>query len=93
MFSLGSLRIMVGILRWFGHAALKTEDVCVSKSRYLAVNGCRNRSRKTWFERVEEDMRKLQLKREDAQNRAGRRSGIFGNRLTRASPEKTLKQC
>jgi len=48
--------------------------------------GCAGRCSKTWRECVEEDMRRFLLK-EDAQDRAGWRSGILGDRLTRASAE------
>ena len=53
----------------------------------------RGRSRKTWKECVVDDMRKMNLKREDAQDRGLWRSGILGNRPTRASAEtRTLKR-
>ena len=53
----------------------------------------RGRGRKTWMQCVEKDMRKLNLRREDAQDREVWRGGIMGNRLTRASAEKrTLKR-
>ena len=38
----------------------------------------RGRGRKTWHECVVEDMRKLKLQKEDAQNRVTWRRGIYG---------------
>ena len=73
----------------------KNADDWVSKCRDLVVIGDRGRGRgrKTWMQCVEEDMRKLNVKREDAQNRDVWRRGIMGNRPTRASAEKrTLKR-
>ena len=53
----------------------------------------RGTGRKTWKECVADDMRKLKLKQEDAQDRAFWASGILENRPTRASAEKrTLKR-
>ena len=69
-----------GRLRWFGHIERKSQDDWVSKCRDLAVDGVRGRGRgrKTWNGCVEEDMRKLGLKRVDAQDRTVWRSAILG---------------
>src|SRR6266446_4178714 len=79
-----------GRLRWFGHLERKNDDEWVKKCRNLKVEGekCRGRGKKTWDDSLTEDMRKLCLRREDAQNRGVWRSVISGNRLTRASTEK-----
>jgi len=42
---------------------------------------------RTWRECVQEDTRRLLLKREDAQDRVGWRSDVLGDRLTRASAD------
>ena len=90
-----SSRVRQGRLRWFGHVERKDADDWVSACRKLEVTGERGRGigRKTWKECVADDMRKLMLKQEDAQDRALWRNGILGNRPTRASADKrTLKR-
>jgi hypothetical protein len=49
--------------------------------------GGRGRGRKTWRECVEEDMKALGLRAEDAQERLRWRKAIWGDHLTRASME------
>ena len=58
-------------LRWFGHVKRKSDDDWVSKCRRLIVEGQRgrDRGRKTWMECVVEDMERLKLRKEDAQDR------------------------
>jgi hypothetical protein len=82
-------RVRQGRLRWFGHVERKSTGDWVSKCREVVVVGARGRGRgrKTWMECVEEDMRRLQLRREDAMDREVWRWGIMGNRPTRASVE------
>jgi hypothetical protein len=90
-----SERVGRGRLRWFGHVERKSADDWVSKCRVMSVAGARRRGRgrKTWMECVEEDMRRLHLKREDTLDRVVWRSGVLGNRPTRASAEaRTLKR-
>ena len=90
-----SERVHQGRLRWFGHVERKDEGDWVSACRDLSVAGAKGkgRGRKTWKECVADDMRKMKLKREDAQDRGLWRSGILGNRPTRASAEtRTLKR-
>jgi len=50
---------------------------------------CRGRSRKTWMQCVEEDIRLVKLCGDDEQERVDWRIWIRGNRLTRAG---TVKQ-
>ena len=59
----------------------------------MIVVGERGRGRETWKEcDVWHDMRKMELRREDAQDRDVWRSGILGNHPTRASAKtRTLK--
>ena len=87
-----SVVVRRGRLRWFGHVERKQPDDWVSACRHIvveSVNGRgRGRPRKTWRECVEEDMSKLKLCVKDTQDRAVWRSGILGNRLTRAVARK-----
>ena len=70
-------------------------DDWVSKCREMSVVGVRRRGRgrKTWMECVEEDMRRLHLRSEDALDRGVWRNGILGTSPTRACAEiRTLKR-
>ena len=69
-----------GRLRWFGHVERKSKDDWVSACRELEVDGRlgKGRPRKTWMECVVDDMRKVGLKREDAQFRSTWKAGIMG---------------
>ena len=82
-------KVRQGRLRWFGHVERKGKDDWVSACRDMIVEGerGRGRGRKTWKECVMDDMRKMGLRKEDAQDRKVWRSGILGNRPTRASAE------
>src|SRR5207248_9982261 len=82
-------RVRRGRPRWFGHVECKSMQDWVSRSRELSVEGVRGRGRgrKSWMECVEDDMSRLHLKREDALDHKSWRSGILGNRLTRAYAE------
>src|SRR5206468_12515242 len=61
-----------GRLRWFGHVERKEAEDWVSKCRNLEVVGGikKSRGKKTWIECVTTDMKKIGLKKEDAQNRS-----------------------
>src|SRR5664279_5384871 len=88
-------KVRQGRLRWFGYVERKDTYDWVSACRNIEVEGKRGRGRgrKTWKECVTNDMKKLKLKKEDAQDRAVWRGGILGNRSTRASADKrTLNQ-
>ena len=63
-------------LRWFGHVERMRAGNWVSQCREIKVEGLRGRgrSRKTWNECVVDDMRKIGVTREDAQDRAVWRS-------------------
>ena len=61
-----------GRLRWYGHVERKNADDWVSKFRKLEVVGGirKGRGKKTWIECVTTDMKKIGLRKEDAQNRS-----------------------
>ena len=82
-------RVSEGRLKWFGHVERKSEGGWVSTCRDMTVVGGRGkvRGRKTRKECVMDDLRKMKLRREDAQNRDVWRSYMLGNRSTRASAE------
>ena len=67
-------------LRWFGHLERMSADNWVSACREIKVEGSRGRGRgrKMWKECVVDDMKKLGLSRESAQDRAGWRRAIAG---------------
>jgi len=79
-----------GRLLWFGHVERKSRDDWVKMCRDLGVEGARRkgRGRKTWQECVNEDMKRIGLRRCDAQDRTMWRNGIFGKRPTSASAER-----
>ena len=85
-----SVVVRRGRMRWFGHVERMDAENWVSACRLMKVDGSkgRGRGRKTWQECVNDDMRKLKLVREDAQDRAGWRRAVVGNRLTCASTDK-----
>jgi len=90
-----SKRVRQNRLRWFGHVERKDEDDWISACRDLSVAGEKRRGRRrtTWKECVADDMRKMELRREDAQDRVLWKNSILGNRPTRASAEtRTLKR-
>lgn len=67
-------------LRWFGHVERMSAANWVSACREIEVAGCRGRGRgrKTWHECVVDDMRRLGVGREAAQDRALWRGTISG---------------
>ena len=73
-----------GRLRWYGHVERRDKVDWVSACRELEVEGMRGKGRgkKTWVECVKDDMRRLGLKKEDAQDRKRWRGLSLGNRLT-----------
>jgi len=79
-----------GRLLWFGHVERKSRDDWVKMCRDLGVEGARRkgRGRKTWQECVNEDMKRMGLRRCDAQDRTVWRNGVFGKRPTSASAER-----
>ena len=73
-----------GRLRWFGHLERKDSDDWTSACRNVEVVGTkrRGRSKKTWEECVRQDLKRLGLKKEWAQDRTKWRGLIGGKRLT-----------
>src|SRR5437867_3725744 len=61
-----------GRLRRYGHMERKNADDWVSKCRKLEVVGGirKGRGKKTWIKCVTTDMKKIGLRKEDAQNRS-----------------------
>src|SRR6059036_3059875 len=57
-------------LRWYGHVKRKNADDWINKCRNLEVVGGirKGRGKKTWIECVTTYMKKIGLKKEDAQN-------------------------
>ena len=77
-----------GRLRWFGHVERKSGKDCVSACRGFVVGSAQGRGRgrpkKTWDVCVGQDLRRLGLIRESAQDRMEWRRLIVGNRPNRA---------
>jgi hypothetical protein len=75
-----SVVVRRGRLRWYGHVERMDSENWVSSCRLINVDGARGRGRgrKTWQECVNDDMRKLGLARDGAQDRAGWRRAISG---------------
>jgi len=72
-----------GRLRWYGYLQTKDASDWVSKCRDLVVD-CqkyKGRSGNTWMQCLEDDMRRVKLCGDDAQDRVDRRIGIRGDRL------------
>ena len=60
-----------GRLEWFGHVERKSDDDWVKSCRSLKVSGerGRGRSKNMWEQCVNEDMKELDLKREETLDR------------------------
>ena len=69
-------------LRWFGYVERKADEDWVKRCTNMEVEGTRGRGRpkRTWMEVVQSDLRRLKIKREDAQNRSLLRRLISGRR-------------
>ena len=65
-------------VRWYGHVLRRDGDHALRKALEFNVNEPRKRGRlkKTWKRQVEEEIRKVGLRREDAPNRARWRDGV-----------------
>ena len=64
--------VRCGRLRWFGHVERKGDEWVRKWMKHLNVEGNvgRGRPRKTWLECVKDDMKKLGLRREMAQDQS-----------------------
>ena len=67
-------------LRWFGHIAIRDEEVETKKVFELKIEGWRKRGRpvKRWIDMVEEDMKKRGVVQQDAGDRDGWRRAVKG---------------
>ena len=65
-------------VRWYGHVLRSDDGHVLRRALEFEVKGRRKRGRpkKTWRRQVEEESRKVGLKKEDAQNRGGWRKGV-----------------
>ena len=65
-------------VRWYGHVLRKEKDDILRRALAFEVDGVRRRGRpkKTWKKQVEEDIKKIKLKKEDARNRGRWRDGV-----------------
>ena len=65
-------------MRWYGRVLRREEDDILRKSLCFKVESQRRRGRlrKTWKNQVEDDIRKIGLKKEDALNRSKWRKGV-----------------
>ena len=65
-------------VRWCGHVVRRDEESILKKTMMLQVNGQRKRGRpkQTWKEQVEESVKKIGLRVEEATDRARCREGV-----------------
>ena len=76
-------------VRWYGHVLRRDGDHALRKALEFNVNEPRKRGRpkKTWKRQVEEEIRKVGLRREDAPNRARwRESDCHRSEVNPATP-------
>ena len=65
-------------VRWYGHVVRRDEESFLKKAMMLQVNGQRKRGRptQTWKRQVEESLKKIGLRMEEATHRARWREGV-----------------
>ena len=65
-------------VRWYGHVIRRDDDNILKKAMMLEVNGKRKRGRPkmTWRRQVEESVKEVGLKIEEAADRTRRREGV-----------------
>ena len=65
-------------VRWFGHILRREDGHVLGRALDFEVEGCRRRGRpkRTWKKQVEEEVRRVGLKREDAFSRVRWRDGV-----------------
>ena len=65
-------------VRWYGHVLRREDDHVLRKALDFEVRGRRKRGRpkKKWKKQVEEECRRVGLRKEDALNRARWREGV-----------------
>ena len=67
-------------VRWYGHVLRSEDGHVLRRALEFEVKGRRKRGRpkRTWRKQVEEESRRVGLKKDDAQNRDGWRGGVRG---------------
>ena len=65
-------------VRWYGHVLRREEDDVLRKALAFEAGGLRRRGRpkKTWKKQVEDEVKKIGLRKEDALNRTKWREGV-----------------
>ena len=65
-------------VRWYGHVVRRDDDSILKKAMMFEVNGPRKRGRpkQTWKKQVEENIKKIGLRVEEATDRARWREGV-----------------
>src|SRR6218665_4070394 len=58
-------------MRWYGHVMRREDGCCIKRIMNAEVYGRRSRGRqkKRWRDKIQEDLKKLKLKKEDADDR------------------------
>src|SRR6218665_3656278 len=58
-------------MRWYGHVMRREDGCCIKRIMNAEVYGRRSRGRKKkrWRDKIQEDLKTLKLKKEDADNR------------------------
>ena len=74
--------------RWYGHVLRREEGNILREALDFKVDGPRRRGRPkcTWKRKVEEEIKKIGLKKEDATNRAKWRRGVWFLKNHRVGP-------
>ena len=66
-------------VRWYGHVLRREEGNILKKALDFEIDGHRKRGRpkSTWKRKVEEEVKKIGLRKEDAHDRAKWRKGMY----------------
>ena len=65
-------------VRWYGHVITRDDDNVLKKARMMEVNGKRKRGqpKMTWSRQVEDSVKKVELKIEEAADQTRWREGV-----------------
>ena len=63
-------------MRWYGHVIRRDDDNILKKTMIMKVNGKRKRPKLTWRRQMEESVKKVWLKIEEAEDRTRWREGV-----------------